>query len=76
MIVKIPIYVEIGKVSDTESISLVAKKLSKEFYQILRKKNFEKYLKELNATIGDITTISDLQILSTDQALESLRTKK
>lgn len=76
MIIKIPIYVEIGNVSDPSYVDLVGKKVSKEFYLILRKKNLEKFLKELNVTIGDLTKITDLQVLSTEQALESLRTKK
>lgn len=76
MIIKIPIYVEIGNVSDPDYLSLVSKKFSKEFYQILRKKNFEKFLKDFNVTCGHLVKVTDIQILSTDQALESLRTKK
>lgn len=76
MIIKIPVYVEIGKVSDPEWLDFVSKEFSKEFYQILRKKNFEKFLKDFNVASHELTTISDIQILSTDQALESLRTKK
>lgn len=76
MIIKIPIYVEIGTVSDPDHLKLVGDKFAKEFYLTLRKKSYEKFLKQTNLNLSPLVKISDLQILSTDQALESLRTKK
>lgn len=77
MIIKVPVYVEIGKCSDPEFLDFIAKKTSDEFYQILRKKNFEKFHKEwFSGSKTGVVETSHFEILSLAQALEKLRVKK
>lgn len=76
MIIKVPLYVEIGSVKEATDLQNLSKLISFEFYLRLRKESFEKLIKKINRLEPKSTGISELQIISIDEALESLRTKK
>lgn len=74
MIVKIPIYVEVGPVSADQLVHLV-EMLNKNFTVILRKSKTTK-IQMLHPTTGKKVTSLDYEIISREKANDFLRTGK
>lgn len=73
MIVKVPIYVEIDRI-DPEMIPFFVEFLADVMYNDIRKKSFTKTLAKFTNN-GEISP-DDLKVISREEALELLRTRK
>lgn len=75
MLIKIPIYVEIEKVSSPEMLPLVVNSLNTVFTRTLRKENFDTHCNKILTEIV-LPESKSFKIVTKDGALEYLRTKK
>jgi hypothetical protein len=76
MIIKVPVYVElIGKV-DQSSLAERVRMLEHEIYLIVRKHDFGKITNSFVPAAFLRKDVEDFRIVSREQALEYLRTKK
>jgi len=75
MIIKVPIYVEIEKVSETADLPEAVTLLHKSFSLILRKSDFRIQMAKY-AQLRVEKLIGDFKIIPKEKALEYLRTKK
>jgi hypothetical protein len=75
MILKVPIYVEIDRISP-DSAEGFLRVLGEEFYKTIRKNDFKKTLIQLHKINPKAGFPEDLKIINREKALETLRTWK
>jgi hypothetical protein len=75
MIIKVPVYVELIGSIDSATLPDKVSFLSTEVYKIVRKHNFNTKAIRIGM-FGGKETEADFRIISHEQALEELRTKK
>jgi hypothetical protein len=75
MILKVPIYVEFEKIS-TDEVQIFVEEMNKKFTSIVRKYKPEKIRFKIPGFEEDSYDIENFKIISREDALESLRTKK
>lgn len=76
MIIKVPIYVEIGGVTNNELLQSVVDVFGERFTRILRKENLEKAFTQSETKVIKGVVKGDISIKTKEQALEYLRTRK